>query len=154
MFSTTLHHNISIQKQKLRNGIESYRDMITYIFGQRQQDIKFARKALDNYRINPSVHLYVMEYNRNDPATTIIPYTDLFGWHKNPSTTRRKDIRTPTVKWMHLMYQIGATLLQACVILPPADNKVNAQHFMKFNLHLALFQLVGVGVELKNGVKF
>ena len=63
-------------------------------------------------------HLYVMEYNRNDPATTIVPYiflfknkrtikdnqeranqyTDLLGWHKNPSTTRRKDIRTPTVK--------------------------------------------------------
>lgn len=76
-------------------------------------------------------HLYVMEYNRNYPATTIVPYiflfknnrtiknnqeranqyTDLFGWHKNPATTRRKDIRTPTIKWMHLMYQIGATLL-------------------------------------------
>ena len=73
-----------------------------------------------------------MKYNRNNPATTIVPYiflfknkrtikdnqeradqyTDLFGWHKNPSTTRRKDIRTPTVKWMHLMYQIGATLFR------------------------------------------
>ena len=56
MFSKTLHHNISIQNQKLRNGIESYRDMITYILGQRQQDVKFARKALDNYQINPSIH--------------------------------------------------------------------------------------------------
>ena len=94
-----------------------------------------------------------MEYNRNDPATTIVPYifffknkrtiknnqeranqyTDLFGWHKNPATTRRKDIRTPTIKWMHLMYQIGATLLQACVVLPPADEKAEAHHFMKFN---------------------
>ena len=30
--------------------------MITCIFGQSQQDVKFARKALDNYQINPSVH--------------------------------------------------------------------------------------------------
>ena len=99
------------------------------------------------------LHLYVMEYNRNDPATTIVPYiflfknkrtikdnqeranqyTDLFGWHKNPAITRRNDIRTPTVKWMHLMYQVGATLLQACVVLPPADEKAGAHHFMKFN---------------------
>ena len=98
-------------------------------------------------------HLYVMEYNRNDPAITIVPYiflfknrrtikdnqergnqyTDLTDWHKDPSTTRRKDIRTPTLKWMQLMYQIGATLLQACVILPPADEKAGAHHFMKFN---------------------
>ena len=94
-----------------------------------------------------------MEYNRNDPATTIVPYiflfknkrtikdnqeranqyTDLFGWHKNPVTTRRKDIRTPTVKWMHLMYQIEATLLQACVVLHPADEKAGAHNFIKFN---------------------
>ena len=94
-----------------------------------------------------------MEYNRNDPATKIVPYiflfknrrtikdnqeranqyTDLFGWQKNTATKRRKDIRTPTVKWMHLMYQIGATLLQACVVLPPADEKAGAHHFMKFN---------------------
>ena len=52
MFSKTLHHIISIRNQKLRIGIESYRDMITYIFGQRQQDVKFARKALENYQIN------------------------------------------------------------------------------------------------------
>ena len=31
------------------------------------------------------------------------------------------------------MYQIGATLLQACVVLPPADEKAGAHHFMKFN---------------------
>jgi hypothetical protein len=88
-----------------------------------------------------------MEYNRNDPATTIVPYiflfknkrtiknnqeranqyTDLFGWHKYPATTRRTDIRTPTI------YQIGVTLLQACVVLPPADEKAGAHHFMKFN---------------------
>ena len=94
-----------------------------------------------------------MEYNRNDPATKIVPYiflfknrrtikdnqeranqyTDLFGWQKNTATKRRKDIRTPTVKWMHLMYQIRATLLQACVVLPPADEKAGAHHFMKFN---------------------
>ena len=56
MFSKTLHHNISIRNQKLRNGIESYRDMINYIFGQKQQDVKFASRALDTYQINPSVH--------------------------------------------------------------------------------------------------
>ena len=47
MFSKTLHHNITIRNQKLRNGIESYRDMINYIFGQKQQDVKFARRALE-----------------------------------------------------------------------------------------------------------
>ena len=63
MFSKTLHHNISIRNQKLRNGIESYRDMINYIFGQKQQDVKFARRALDTYQINPSVH-FRLEYSR------------------------------------------------------------------------------------------
>ena len=63
MFSKTLRHHISIRNQKLRNGIESYRDMINYIFGQRQQDVKFARKALDNYHINPSVH-FRLEYSK------------------------------------------------------------------------------------------
>ena len=63
MFSKTLNHNISIRNQKLRNGFESYRDMITYTFGQRQQDIKFARKALDNYQINPNVH-FRLEYSK------------------------------------------------------------------------------------------
>ena len=37
------------------------------------------------------------------------------------------------MKWMHLMYQIGATLSRACVVLPPADEKAGAHHFMKFN---------------------
>ena len=63
MFSKTLRHHISIRNQKLRNGIESYRDMINYIFGQRQQDVKFARKALDNYQIKPSVH-FRLEYSK------------------------------------------------------------------------------------------
>lgn len=63
MFSKTLHHNISIRNQKLRNGIESNRDMISDIFGQRQQDVKFARKALDIYRINPSVP-FRLEYSK------------------------------------------------------------------------------------------
>ena len=63
MFSKTLHHNISIRNQKLRNGIESYRGMISYIFGQKQQDVKFARRALDTYRINPSVH-FRLEYSK------------------------------------------------------------------------------------------
>ncbi len=63
MFSKTLHHNISIRNQKLRNGIESYRDMISYIFGQKQQDVKFARRALDTYQINPSVH-FRLEYSK------------------------------------------------------------------------------------------
>ena len=31
------------------------------------------------------------------------------------------------------MYQIGARLLQACVVLPPADEKARAHYFMKFN---------------------
>ena len=56
IFSKTLHHNTSIRNQKLRNGIESYRDMINYIFGQEQQDVKFARRALDTYQINSGVH--------------------------------------------------------------------------------------------------
>jgi hypothetical protein len=63
MFSKTLHHNITIRNQKLRNGIESYRDMINYIFGQKQQDVKFARRALDTYQINPSVH-FRLEYSK------------------------------------------------------------------------------------------
>ena len=37
--------------------------MITHVFGQRQQDVKFARKALDNYQINPSVH-FRLEYSK------------------------------------------------------------------------------------------
>ena len=65
MISKTLHHNISIRNQKLRNGIESYRDMINYIFGQKQQDVKFARRALDTYQINPSVH-FRLEYSKSE----------------------------------------------------------------------------------------
>ena len=37
--------------------------MINYIFGQKQQDVKFARTALDTYQINPSVH-FRLEYSK------------------------------------------------------------------------------------------
>lgn len=103
-------------------------------------------------------HQNIQEYNRNDRKLSIVPYiflfkskitikdnqernnqyTDLFGWHKNTSikTNKRKDMRTPTVKWMHLMYQICATLLQAVLILPPAGEKASMKHFMTFNPYM------------------
>ena len=103
-------------------------------------------------------HQNVIKYHRNDLKFSIVPYvflfktkktikdnqernnqyTDLFGWHKNDSvkTNKRKDIRTPTVKWMHLMYQICATLLQAIVVLPPADEKATMKHFNTFNPYM------------------
>ena len=74
MFSKTLHHNISIRNQKLRNGIESYRDMINYILGQRQQDEKFARRALDTYQINPSVH-FRPEYSKWEQLFSNLEHT-------------------------------------------------------------------------------
>ena len=37
---------------------------------------------------------------------------------------------------MHLMYQICQTLLQAVVILPPADEKATLKHFNAFNPYM------------------
>jgi hypothetical protein len=34
---------------------------------------------------------------------------------------------------MHLIYQIGATLMHAITILPPADEKASIKHFNTFN---------------------
>ena len=92
MFSKTLHHNISIRNQKLRNGIESYRDMITYAFGQRQQDVKFARKALSNYQIKPSVH-FRLEHSK---------WEELFSNLENAQSRMMNDVEK-----MAFGYQIG-----------------------------------------------
>ena len=55
MFAKSVCVNIKLKTQKLRSGIDAYKEMVAYVFGQKQQDVKFARKALDNFNINPSI---------------------------------------------------------------------------------------------------
>lgn len=55
MFVKSVCANIKLSTQNTRNGVEAYKEMVAYVFGQKQQDVKFARKALDNYNINPAI---------------------------------------------------------------------------------------------------
>ena len=47
IFAKSVCVNIKLKTQKLRNGIDAYKEMVACVFGQKQQDVKFARKALD-----------------------------------------------------------------------------------------------------------
>lgn len=98
-------------------------------------------------------YIRVQSYSRYDFDTSIMPiqfihqvrptikdnqernnvYTSLFGWHRNKNSTRHQHITGPSVHWMHLMYSIGATLLQACIELPDCEKRPTIKDYMTFN---------------------
>ena len=55
MFVKSVCVNIKLSTQKKRNGVDAYKEMVAYVFGQKQQAVKFFRKALDNQQINPAM---------------------------------------------------------------------------------------------------
>ncbi len=57
MFAKHYHHNVSINTQMNKDGLQAYREITAIVFGQKQQDVKIARRALDQFQINPSVLL-------------------------------------------------------------------------------------------------
>ena len=52
MFHQNLHHHVTIQSESTRNGINAYHDIHQFVFGQKQIDIKFAKRALENHKVN------------------------------------------------------------------------------------------------------
>ena len=96
------------------------------------------------------------EYGRYDQTSSILPgafihkmkvsiknnqevsdfYTSLLGWHRNKSEIRRPDITTPTKPWMRLLYLMGASMLQACIILPLIKCEEDDFKFNTYNPYL------------------
>ena len=49
MFHPHLHHHVTKENQEDLNGVNAYHDMHQHVFGQKQIDIKNAKRALENH---------------------------------------------------------------------------------------------------------
>ena len=67
MFHQYLHHHVTIQSESTHNGINAYHDIHQFVFGQKQIDIKFGKRALENHKVN--IHSPMRtEYSRWETA--------------------------------------------------------------------------------------
>ena len=52
MFYQNLYHHVTTQSESTRNSINAYHDIHQFVFGQKQIDIKFAKRALEKHKVN------------------------------------------------------------------------------------------------------
>jgi hypothetical protein len=98
----------------------------------------------------------VPEYGRYDQTSSILPgsfihkitttikdgketsnySTSLLGWHVNKQDDRRPAILLPYSQWMRLLYNMGASMLQACIVMPWKKVESDTLKYNTYNLSL------------------
>ena len=96
------------------------------------------------------------EYGRYDQTSSILPgsfiykitttirdgkeipnyHTSLLGWHVNKHDDRRPDITVPYSQWIRLLYSMGATMLQACIVMPWKKVESDTLKYNTYNPYL------------------
>ena len=152
-----MNQNVSVTHEDMKNN---HRCLLHNVTNDYSACTILLRAITAAILLAESYHTFyrrVLKYNRNDPEYSITPvtflwkqrrtikdnqernnlYTDIFGWHPNPSCRKRKDIRDTSVQWMHLMHTIASTLMQTCITFPSCLVPSVSKNYMTFNPYVS-----------------
>ena len=112
MFHPNLHHHVTIQSESTRNGINAYHDIHQYVFGQKQIDIKHAKKALDSHKVN--VHSPMRtEYSKWETVFSNLEYAQ-----------NRQMTEVEKISWLSDQFNNDPrSQIQSCFVASAANNE-------------------------------